>query len=308
MYRLKALVVAESNRRLMEAEILSFIRTNVPDMDHVKPHHIEQIADIEMVNILLSWKDWKERRENARESFLRAAHKLAEQAEKRRRVQMVQQLLNSYKESNEGETRDHPKTDELLGLCGEQTRTSITELKKQIKQQGGRYKDDSFPVDGGRRLLDLNTDFAVHLNLLDEYCLPQTGASIEDIFLGQTTNIANSYLLSALAIIVEKKPKLLLKMFDTESDPSQSIYAIKLYYNGALHTVAVDDSFLFLPKGVQNISKKLWVMLLVKAYAKLHGSYEAIEAGFESTALADLTGGIPDVLIGIYQLLYLMNG
>ena len=44
----------------MEAEILSFIRTNVPDMDHVKPHHIEQIADIEMVNILLSWKDWKE--------------------------------------------------------------------------------------------------------------------------------------------------------------------------------------------------------------------------------------------------------
>eukprot|EP00455_Lapot_gusevi_P015017 TRINITY_DN17575_c0_g1_i1.p1 TRINITY_DN17575_c0_g1~~TRINITY_DN17575_c0_g1_i1.p1 ORF type:complete len:330 (-),score=56.75 TRINITY_DN17575_c0_g1_i1:53-1042(-) len=38
--------------------------------------------------------------------------------------------------------------------------------------------------------------------------------------------------------------------------------------------------------------QELWVMILEKAFAKLHSSYEAIEGGFVDQALADLTGGI----------------
>jgi hypothetical protein len=39
---------------------------------------------------------------------------------------------------------------------------------------------------------------------------------------------------------------------------------------------------------------EIWVPLLEKAYAKLHGCYAALESGTETTAFLDLTGGAPE--------------
>ena len=36
--------------------------------------------------------------------------------------------------------------------------------------------------------------------------------------------------------------------------------------------------------------------MLEKAYAKLYGNFQNIDAGFVSFALADLTGGLPEML------------
>ena len=36
--------------------------------------------------------------------------------------------------------------------------------------------------------------------------------------------------------------------------------------------------------------------VLEKAYAKLYGNFQNIDAGFVSFALADLTGGLPEML------------
>ena len=41
---------------------------------------------------------------------------------------------------------------------------------------------------------------------------------------------------------------------------------------------------------------ELWVPMLEKAYAKLHGSYEALDGGSVTAALVDLTGGIAETL------------
>jgi calpain-15 len=43
-------------------------------------------------------------------------------------------------------------------------------------------------------------------------------------------------------------------------------------------------------------SNELWVILIEKAWAKLHGSYLRIEAGFAEHVMHDLTGAPTEVI------------
>ncbi|GFP92459.1 calpain-type cysteine protease dek1 [Phtheirospermum japonicum] len=76
----------------------------------------------------------------------------------------------------------------------------------------------------------------------------------------------------------------------------EGIYTVRFCIQGEWVPVVVDD---WIPcespgKPAFATSKKgneLWVSILEKAYAKLHGSYEALEGGLVQDALVDLTGG-----------------
>ena len=84
-----------------------------------------------------------------------------------------------------------------------------------------------------------------------------------------------------------------MNLFITTKINQYGVYAVKICKNGEWREVVVDDRFPCF-QGEPSFSKahgdELWVLLMEKAWAKLHGSYERIEAGFAENVLRDLTG------------------
>ncbi len=70
---------------------------------------------------------------------------------------------------------------------------------------------------------------------------------------------------------------------------------MKFCKNGEWIEIVVDDYIPCYPKGGpifshNNIQNELWMSILEKAYAKMQGSYEALEKGIPVEALSELSG------------------
>jgi calpain-15 len=92
-------------------------------------------------------------------------------------------------------------------------------------------------------------------------------------------------------------------MFITDITNDYGLYAVSLVKNGEVKEVVIDDYFPCLD-GSPCFSKangnELWVLILEKCWAKLHGSYERIEAGHAHNVMTDLTGA-PSIDLDIEQ-------
>lgn len=105
--------------------------------------------------------------------------------------------------------------------------------------------------------------------------------------------LGDCWFMSALASLAER-PALVERLFITKELNPKGIYRIKLCKNGEWQTVTIDDFFPCYPEGGPIFSRahgnELWVLLLEKAYAKLHGNYFLLRGGYANEGMIDLTG------------------
>ncbi|XP_069768840.1 calpain-A-like isoform X2 [Narcine bancroftii] len=87
--------------------------------------------------------------------------------------------------------------------------------------------------------------------------------------------------------------------FITGSSPYYGIFRFRFWQFGKWVEILVDD---YLPTrngqliyARSEASNEFWPSLFEKAFAKLHGSYKAIEGGWTLDALTDLTGGVGEI-------------
>ena len=105
--------------------------------------------------------------------------------------------------------------------------------------------------------------------------------------------LGDCYLLSALCVLAER-PGRVHRLFRTTEVNAAGIYGARLYLRGEKRLVLVDDALpardgrpLF---AASRTDGELWVSLYEKAFAKVYGSFAAIEAGSTAAALETLAG------------------
>eukprot|EP00698_Gefionella_okellyi_P022063 TRINITY_DN725_c0_g1_i3.p1 TRINITY_DN725_c0_g1~~TRINITY_DN725_c0_g1_i3.p1 ORF type:complete len:1823 (+),score=496.75 TRINITY_DN725_c0_g1_i3:2151-7619(+) len=122
-------------------------------------------------------------------------------------------------------------------------------------------------------------------------------AAPEDIEQGM---LGDCWFLSAISVLATHED-LLTKVFIDTTHAAKGVFLMQFFKNGEWRKVVIDDYFpaepgptptpAFVHSKRFESRPELWMMLLEKAYAKLHGSYEAIELGSVAHAFVDLTGG-----------------
>ena len=109
---------------------------------------------------------------------------------------------------------------------------------------------------------------------------------------------SKKWLLCAMATLAER-PALVEKLFVTREYKKNGAYRLKVNKSGVWQEVTVDDYMPCQLDGAPLFTRthgnELWVQLLEKTYAKVHGSYENLKEGHPNEALQDFTG-FPTVL------------
>eukprot|EP00656_Telonema_subtile_P000300 TRINITY_DN1014_c0_g1_i6.p1 TRINITY_DN1014_c0_g1~~TRINITY_DN1014_c0_g1_i6.p1 ORF type:complete len:479 (+),score=91.30 TRINITY_DN1014_c0_g1_i6:1132-2568(+) len=120
-----------------------------------------------------------------------------------------------------------------------------------------------------------------------------------------------SWFISSLATLAATHPELINMRF-LEANPELGYYVVCFWKDGSWKEVIVDDRLLvqggksrgyvetelvyascFNKDDPTEPAQAVWVAIMEKAYAKLHGGYEALEGGHLSYGSVDLTGGCP---------------
>ena len=125
----------------------------------------------------------------------------------------------------------------------------------------------------------------------DDYSLFSEQIEIDDIIQG---NLGNCYFMTAVSNLC-KFPNKVKQMFKQNSKNEKGFYEIEVFIDGKKQIVIVDDYIPAYKESKQLVfaksnKKKIWVILLEKAWAKVNGGYVNTISGRAEDALEFLTG------------------
>ena len=109
--------------------------------------------------------------------------------------------------------------------------------------------------------------------------------------------MGNNYFLSAVSALSENQT-FIPRLFLQNEINNAGYYGVWICDNGEWRLVSIDDNILttkdeegrIIRAFTRSKTNDIWISLLEKAYAKVHGSFENIKEGFTEYAIRDLTG------------------
>lgn len=108
-----------------------------------------------------------------------------------------------------------------------------------------------------------------------------------------------------MSVVAHTRPELIQRIFhpDSRKYRKDGLYTMMLFSAKTPVIITVDDNFMCKSSAKthafvklttnENGVREIWPLLIEKAYAKLYGSYSAIEGGLVEKALESLTNGAP---------------
>ena len=226
-----------------------------------------------------------------------AQRQATEEASRREREALARARAEAEERARlEREAAEERREEERRRRNGDPILSLVEPLVKRCEASGRPFDDSDFSGDAALPPQHRGTSWRRAREISRRAQLLPSGGCLPDPQDIRQGELGDCWFLSAITVAATR-PHLVRRCFVTQDLLPTGIVCVRFFKNGQWRPVVIDDRFpcsrLGGPKfGRSRQRDDMWVACLEKAYAKLHGSYAAMDGGFVDEALVDLTGGV----------------